>query len=145
MRKVFSSLLLSVVLVAVMLPLGAATAQEEPQRGGRLNLVAANVFTDLDQIAATLVALAGLWFVTMFNAWQMIRQRLTTGTTAQCGLVVFARGGVDLFDLCIDGSDIGQHRLIKQAGVVRMAAVIRSSCQTECGVNAPVPGLTPGF
>jgi ABC-type transport system substrate-binding protein len=45
---VLSSLLLSVVLAAVMLPLGAATAQEDPQRGGRLELVALNDPRTLD-------------------------------------------------------------------------------------------------
>lgn len=49
MKKVFPTLLLSVVLAAVMLPSAAVLAQDmEPQRGGRLELVAANDLTTLD-------------------------------------------------------------------------------------------------
>jgi peptide/nickel transport system substrate-binding protein/oligopeptide transport system substrate-binding protein len=48
-KKVLSCLLLSMVLVAVMLPLGAVVAQDgEPQRGGRLELVALNDPRTLD-------------------------------------------------------------------------------------------------
>ncbi len=49
MRKVFPALLLSVMLAAVLLPLGAVSAQDgEPQRGGRLELVALNDPRTLD-------------------------------------------------------------------------------------------------
>ena len=49
MRKVYPTLLLSFALAAVMLPSAAVLAQEmEPQRGGRLELVAANDLTTLD-------------------------------------------------------------------------------------------------
>ena len=49
MKKVLSSLLLSMVLAAVMLPLGVATAQDgEPSPGGRLELVALNDPRTLD-------------------------------------------------------------------------------------------------
>ena len=49
MRKLFPTLLLSLVLAAVMLPSAAVMAQDsEPQRGGRLELVAANDLTTLD-------------------------------------------------------------------------------------------------
>ncbi|MEX1297238.1 MAG: ABC transporter substrate-binding protein [Candidatus Limnocylindrales bacterium] len=49
MRKVCSSLLLSVMLAAALLPVGAAAAQDgEPQRGGRLELVALNDPRTLD-------------------------------------------------------------------------------------------------
>ena len=49
MRKTFSSLLLSVVVAAVLLPVGAVSAQDgEPQRGGRLELVALNDPRTLD-------------------------------------------------------------------------------------------------
>ena len=49
MRKVFPTLLLSVSLAAVLLPLGGVAAQDgEPQRGGRLELVAANDLSTLD-------------------------------------------------------------------------------------------------
>jgi peptide/nickel transport system substrate-binding protein/oligopeptide transport system substrate-binding protein len=48
-RKLIPSLLLSLLLAAVLLPAGAVTAQDvEPQRGGRLELVAANDLTTLD-------------------------------------------------------------------------------------------------
>jgi peptide/nickel transport system substrate-binding protein/oligopeptide transport system substrate-binding protein len=48
-RKALSSLLLSVMLAAVLLPVGSAVAQEgEPQRGGRLELVALNDPRTLD-------------------------------------------------------------------------------------------------
>jgi ABC-type transport system substrate-binding protein len=48
-RKVFPTLLLSLLLAAVLLPSTAALAQDgEPQRGGRLELVAANDLTTLD-------------------------------------------------------------------------------------------------
>ena len=40
----------------------------------------AHVFTDLDQGLATLAASTRLWFMTVFNARQVIRQRLTTGS-----------------------------------------------------------------
>ena len=49
MRKVYPTLLLSFALAAVMLPSAAVLAQEmEPQRGGRLELVAANDLATLD-------------------------------------------------------------------------------------------------
>lgn len=49
MRKVFPTLLLSVLLAAVLLPLSGAAAQDgEPQRGGRLELVTSNTLTTMD-------------------------------------------------------------------------------------------------
>ena len=49
MRKLLPTLLLSLVLAAVMLPSAAVVAQDtDPQRGGRLELVAANDLTTLD-------------------------------------------------------------------------------------------------
>ena len=49
MRKVSPTLLLCLVLAAVMLPSAAVMAQDgEPQRGGRLELVAGNDLTTLD-------------------------------------------------------------------------------------------------
>jgi peptide/nickel transport system substrate-binding protein/oligopeptide transport system substrate-binding protein len=48
-RKTLSSLLLSVVVAALLLPVGAVSAQDgEPQRGGRLELVALNDPRTLD-------------------------------------------------------------------------------------------------
>ena len=49
MKKVFPTLLLSASLAAALLPLGGVAAQDgEPQPGGRLELVAANDLTTLD-------------------------------------------------------------------------------------------------
>lgn len=48
MRKMLSSLLLSMVLVATMATFAAANMLPEPDRGGRLELVAANDLTTLD-------------------------------------------------------------------------------------------------
>jgi hypothetical protein len=48
-----------------------------------------DILTDRDERVAALVALAGIRFVSMLDAWQMIRQGLTTGAdsgwTASCG------------------------------------------------------------
>ena len=38
-----------------------------------------DVFADFYQITATLLALAGLQFMPVFDAWQMIRERLAPG------------------------------------------------------------------
>lgn len=48
MRKVFPTLLLSLLLAAVLLPMSAAAQDGEPERGGRLELVAANDLVTLD-------------------------------------------------------------------------------------------------
>ena len=51
---------------------------------GRRNVkLLANVFADLDQLAAALAAAAGLGFVAVFDARQMLRQGLATGTLDQ--------------------------------------------------------------
>lgn len=42
-----------------------------------------HVLADFNQLAATLIALTGLWLMPMFNAWQMIRQRLAARASAR--------------------------------------------------------------
>ena len=50
---------------------------EEP---GRFDVqLLGNIFTDLDEIVATLAALAGVGLVPVFDTRQMVRQGLTTG------------------------------------------------------------------
>jgi hypothetical protein len=50
------------------------------EEAGRFDIqLFGNVFTDRDEIAATLTALTGLGFVAVINPRQMIRQGLTTG------------------------------------------------------------------
>ena len=54
-------------------------AMDEEAGGLDVELLS-NVFADLDQIAATLAAGAGLRFVQVLDARQMLGQRLTAGT-----------------------------------------------------------------
>ena len=51
------------------------------EEAGRLDVeLFADVFTDLDQTLAALAAGARFRFVTVFDAWQVVRQGLATGT-----------------------------------------------------------------
>ena len=82
---------------------------------GRRNVkLLANVFADLDQLAAALAAAAGLGFVAVFDARQMLRQGLATGT-----LALAAQLGQLLLDLGLDGGAVGVSRLAEQVTLFR--------------------------
>lgn len=89
------------------------------EESGRFHIeLFGDVFTDFDQIVAALAALAGGWLVAVFNAWQMIWQRLTAGTAAwRSGYGSFSRR-INLLDFRMNRRHIGQHRFFKQAELI---------------------------
>lgn len=82
---------------------------------GRFHIeLLADVFADLDQLAAALTAGAGLGFVAVFDARQVLRQRLATGA-----LALGAQIGHLLLDFGLDGGAVGVSRLTEQIALFR--------------------------
>jgi len=78
-----------------------------------------DVFTDFNQIAATLIALAGGRFMPVLDARQVIRQWLATGASArQPGGIGFG-GAVDLLDFRLNKGDIGEQGVFEQTKRIR--------------------------
>jgi hypothetical protein len=78
----------------------------------------ADVFTDLDQLAAALAAGAAGGFVAVFGARQMLRQALAPGALA----LGTQRGHLLLdfdFDFGFDGGAVGISRLAEQIALLR--------------------------
>ena len=71
-----------------------------------------DVFADFDQLAAALFALAGLRFMAMFDAWQVIRQRLAPSA---CTLRLLRSRQRQLLDFRFDRRRIGLPIFFKQA------------------------------
>ena len=71
-----------------------------------------DVFADFYQIAATLFALAGLRFMAVFDAWQVIRQRLAPGA---CTLRLLQSRQRQLLDFRFDRRHIGLPVFFEQA------------------------------
>ena len=76
---------------------------------GRLDIqLFADIFADLDQVFTAFSAGTGFWFVTVFDARQMIGQGLATGARAFRAGYRFTRVRVlELFDFGFDGRQVG--------------------------------------
>ena len=73
----------------------------------------ADVFADLDQRLTALAAGAGLGFVSLLDARQMIGQRLPA-----CGLALGAHGGRDLFDFGLDCAQVDVPSFLEQIALL---------------------------
>ena len=101
---------------------------------GRLDIeLLADIFTNLDQILATLSAGAGFRFVAMLDARQMFGQRLTTGTRARhwrcsrfCGRIGQAFGHLSLSRCQITGQ-----------GFLKQVTLFSGQCLTACAETHP--------
>lgn len=99
-----------------------------------------NVFADFDQVFAAVTASAGFRFVAVFDAWEMRRQGLATGTrTFRFGDGLARLVVLELLDFRFDGRQIGIPGFLEDITLQR-----RQAFAFDAETNALVIGQLKG-